>query len=316
MVTTRIRLARNLAGIPFPHRASAADCAQVAARVRRSLRQSETRVWSSFRLRDMSETDLARLLHERWLSFSSFGKADEIWLLIEERPCGATVVINEEDHVRIQAVTPGWDPASPWEAVHAAEASLGRDVRFAHDESRWGFLTASAGNVGTGLRVSAMLHLAGLGLIGERNGVLSAARSLDIAIRGIHGEGSDPAGDLFQISNAVSFGRPESGLRDRVESVVEHLAASEMRARARLRADPDILLRRLESARQMAGQDHLTAQQCWSVLSVLRLSGECGVSKRVASTVFADGVRSLGGGGRQDDARRAARLRSLLSGCL
>jgi protein arginine kinase len=314
VVATRVRLARNVTGFPFPHRASDAQRSEIASLVRRSLRQSGARVWSAHRVRDLSESELAKLVHDRWIALPKDGPARELWVLVEESARGTTVLVNEEDHVRIQAIMPGWDLVSPWESVHEVDACLRSDLRYAYSASRWGYLTASTGNVGTGLRVSAMVHLAGLGMTRERVAVLSAARSLDLAIRGLHGEGSEPVGDLFQISNAVSFGRPESGLRDRVASAVEYLIGEELRARRELAADPRALRRSLANAQAMSALVELTWGQCWSILSTVRLAGACGLSQPFPDSVFADAIRVLGVDVGLDDSRRASRVRTLVGG--
>ena len=312
VVATRIRLARNVEQAVFPGRASESDLSEVAALVRRSMRQAGTRVWTAHRVNQLSESDRIRLAVERWLPLTRRDCGEHAWVLLEEGT-GASVLVNEEDHLRIQAVVAGWNWAAPWESVWETESVLARNVRFAKSETRWGYLTASPGNLGTGLRVSAMLHLPALAVLGERSEVLRAARSLDTAVRGNQGEGSGADGDLFQVSNAVSFGRSSALLRDRVVSLVEHLVAAEHNARLRLTGSPGAVVDLLRSVESLLVQDALPARECWRAVSVARLACVVGVARGMASSRFAEVVRMLDPAVLDDDRRRASRLRSVFA---
>jgi len=311
VVATRFRLARNVDGHWFPGRASSQALSEIAKQVRRSIRQSGDRIWIAHRLSDLSAGDRARLSVDRWLPLPTAGCVSETWVLLEDGGAGGTILVNEEDHLRIQCVVSGWDLGVPRESVESTERALSRDFRFAFCGDRWGYLTASPGNLGTGMRVSALLHLVALGATGERDRILSAARSLDIAIRGLHGEGSDPDGDLFQVSNAISYGRSEAALRDRVSSVVLHLVSEELRARRRLAADRGLWESSVRRAVSALGREELSASVALAILSALRLGTVCGSAAALDKGRFAEAIRLLDVAVLPDDRRRASRLRAL-----
>ncbi len=236
VLSSRVRLARNLAGIAFPHRADPAALEGAFARIRDSLRGASTleraEVWA---LEDLSAWD-RRFLAERHL----------LTPRLEERqgPGGVcvgpgervAVMIHEEDHLRIQAVASGFDPASALAAAVALDRALEASLEFAASPDR-GYLTACPTNVGTGMRASVLVHLPGLVLAGEIRKVHRAVGEMGMAVRGWFGEGSRALGDFHQISNQRKLGWTEEETVENLVRVTRRILDLERESRERLLED-------------------------------------------------------------------------------
>lgn len=236
VISSRIRLARNLAGYPFVTRANRRQSVEILSRCKDELSSAQfgdDSVWV-----DMSKaTELDRLLLvERHLISHQFGKANN------DTPRGVAVgnnetfavMVNEEDHLRIQVLRSGMQLSEAFEQIDRLDDLLEEHLNFAYSP-RWGYLTACPTNVGTGIRVSVMLHLPALKLTGEIEKVRRAARDMQLAVRGLFGEGSDAIGDLYQVSNQVTLGRNEHEiLSDFENSIVPQIIAYEQQARQAL----------------------------------------------------------------------------------
>jgi len=246
VVSTRARLARSLAAFPFPARASGEDLSMVGARV------EDASAALRGRFPGLSRTDIDQL-----------GPAEKAFLLdarvisveqAEGRPGAAvllepdailSIMINEEDHIRIQVLKSGLATEETWQLADWVDDVLAKSLEYGYSE-RYGYLTASVSNVGTGLRVSAMMHLAGLAMTNRVQATLRAAHDLGVSIRGMYGEGSRSVGDLYQVSNEVTLGLPEREIVQRVASVAEYLLGEERLARKELLSEA--MKRLLENA--------------------------------------------------------------------
>ena len=234
VLSSRVRIARNLVGFPFVNRATPEQLSDVVHRVQAS------RLGGPF------------ASGVRWVNVQASGAVDRLVLFernLISRPFveaphprsvaisadeTASVMVNEEDHLRVQMLAPGLQLEALSERAFALDAALEGALEFAF-HPRFGFLTACPTNVGTGIRVSAMLHLPGLALLEEIEKVKRAAKDLHLAVRGFHGEGTDAVGDFFQVSNQTTLGKSE---RDLVEefmgSIVPRFVEYERAARRAL----------------------------------------------------------------------------------
>jgi protein arginine kinase len=246
VLSTRVRLARNLQGFPFSLRGAREDRKRVLERVREVL--PSTRLLAEATLWEMSELDPIdrRLLHERHLVSRELIGPDEgpapagsALVLNAEGPCG--LMINEEDHLRLHTLCNGMDLEAAWKQVDALDEELGGMLPFAfHHE--FGFLTCCPTNVGTGLRASVLIHLPGLVLTKEINKVLQGIAQVGLTYRGLYGEGSEVVGNFFQISNQTTLGKSEDDLVDHLREIVGQVIEYEKRARAvLLREAPSVL---------------------------------------------------------------------------
>lgn len=211
VVSSRVRLARNIAGFPFVNRASLPQRHEVVRVVRDAPwpdRNGRPLLW--ILLHQASELDRT-LLAERHLVSKQFAESDApraVGLSTDE---SLSIMVNEEDHLRIQVLRAGSALECCLDEVLAVDECLERSLDFAFSP-RWGFLTACPTNVGCGIRLSVMLHLPGLKLTNELEKVRRAAKDLHLAVRGFYGEGSEAIGDFYQVSNQITLGRSERDL--------------------------------------------------------------------------------------------------------
>lgn len=211
VLSSRARLARNLEGFPFVNRSTDSDCTEVASLVRRIC--DEEHPSTSLEWVDMDELDSTtnELFVERHLTSSHLAHSDHPRAIALGPELARSVMVNEEDHIRIQSLRPGLQITDVFQDVLDLDVCIERVVAYAFDE-QLGYLTACPTNVGTGARFSVMLHLPGLRIIKDLQRVRHACEGMGIAIRGFRGEGSDVVADLYQVSNQVTLGFTEEQL--------------------------------------------------------------------------------------------------------
>ena len=237
VVSCRVRLARNVQGYPFVLRLEPGRAEELCGRLHEILLAGELdgeTVWIG--MNDASRL-LRLLLRERHLVSRDLAPTDP---RLSVRPGRAvafgtnetvSVMVNEEDHLRLQSMSAGLSLQDAWSRVRELDLRLERDVGFAHSD-KLGYLTGCPTNVGTGLRASVMLHLPALGLVrSELEKVFTAAQRTGLAVRGMYGEGSKAAGDFYQISNQVTLGRSEEQLIGDLETLVPCIVDFERRVR-------------------------------------------------------------------------------------
>lgn len=234
VVSTRARLARSLAAFPFPARASGEDLTMVASRVETASAQLGKRFQglAPVSMSRLSPAEKAFLLDARVISVEQAEGRPGSAVLLEPNAI-LSIMINEEDHIRIQVLRSGLAPEEAWSVADEVDDALAKSLEYGFSE-RYGYLTASVSNVGTGLRLSAMMHLAGLAMKSRVAPQLRAAYDLGVSIRGMYGEGSRSAGDLYQVSNEVTLGLSEQEVVQRVSSVAKYLLSEERLARKEL----------------------------------------------------------------------------------
>lgn len=240
VISCRVRLARNVEGEPFMARLDSERALELSDRLRVPL--LDARIDGETLWVPMAEANpvLRLLLHERNLISRDLCPVEEQGHALPGRAVAfgqtetVSVMVNEEDHVRLQALAAGFDLDLAWKRAKVLDGYLEGRVSFAHTREL-GYLTGCPTNVGTGLRASVMLHLPALGLVrSELEKVFNAAQRTGLAVRGMHGEGSRAAGDLYQISNQITLGRSESRLIDDLRALVPEIVAFERRVRTAL----------------------------------------------------------------------------------
>jgi len=242
VISTRVRLARNVRGFMFLSRADAemrreiADCVSAAVR-----RAPLLRDFVHLDIEQLDELDRT-LLVERHLISRQHAEGAGARRLAFDPAESAALMINEEDHLRIQVMRSGLQVEEAWRQIDAIDDALEEHLDYEF-HPQFGYLTACPTNVGTGIRVSVMLHLPALRLTNELEKVGQAARDMRLAVRGLHGEGTEALGDFFQISNQITLGRSEIELIDDFRtSVIPRIVEYELAARdALLRSRPHAL---------------------------------------------------------------------------
>ena len=295
VLSTRARLARNLAESAFPSRASEADLKAVAKQVlavakRRDKGQVSLRAVDVGKL---GEADKATLIDSHLISVPLAQSGPHRWALVDDRHT-ISVMVNEEDHLRLQVILPGLQLDSAWQIADQMDDQFRAHLDYAFDP-HYGYLTSSLSNCGTGLRLSVMAHLPGLALAGKLDSALSAARTLGSAVRGPYGEHSDAAGDVYQISNAVSTGQKERQLLTRLAATATLLVTDEEAARELLWRDQRSLVEAKvgEAQARLKGAERLSSTDSMALLSVLRLGAQVGMPTGVTNRVFNELLASL-----------------------
>src|SRR5512139_128719 len=188
------------------------------------------------------------------------------------------VMINEEDHLRMQALRPGLQLKQAWAALDSFDSQLEKKLEYAFD-SNLGYLTACPTNLGTGIRVSAMLHLPGLVLSEQINQIISAVNKLGLAVRGLYGEGTEALGNVFQVSNQKTLGDTESDIIERLNKVLLQVIEHEENARAMLiEKKPKSVYNHIGRAYGVLANAHsISSKETMNLLSLLRLGVDLGL---------------------------------------
>ncbi|MCP3905630.1 MAG: protein arginine kinase [Planctomycetes bacterium] len=219
VVSCRVRLARNIAGFPFANRATEAQRHELVRLARRILLGSslaEDMVWVD--LKRATEHD-RKLLVERHLISKNLAESEIERGVAISGDETLSVMVNEEDHLRMQLLASGLRIPEVYDRLNDVDDMIESHVDYAFSR-RWGYLTACPTNVGTGIRYSVMMHLPALKITNEIDRVRRAAKDLHLAVRGYYGEGSESAGDFYQISNQVTLGRSEDELRGELQDQI------------------------------------------------------------------------------------------------
>lgn len=254
VLSTRVRLARNIEGYAFAGRSRDGERLRVLSQVRDAFsRISSTREGTLVRIDQLSAPDRL-LLHERHVVSKELAGLDanssqpQSGESKEPRSGAAVhvgrsyaVMVNEEDHLRIQTMRSGLDLERSFEEARLLDEELGQKVPFAYHHE-FGFLTACPTNVGTGLRASVLIHLPALVLTKEIGRVLAGLQQVGLTYRGLYGEGSEVIGNFFQISNQTTLGRSEQELLDYLDNVVRHVIDKELEARRVLVRDAGYII--------------------------------------------------------------------------
>lgn len=234
VISSRVRLARNIAGFPFLSKVDDEQRNELAKLIRSHV--DGRGIGSDWRYVDLERVDELdrQVLVERHLISRQLVDTRGARGVSFAKDESASVMVNEEDHLRIQVVRSGVQLEAIWEEINRLDDRLEEGIDFAF-HPRYGYLTACPTNVGTGIRVSVMLHLPALKLTGEIEKFFRAAKDLHLAIRGLFGEGTEATGDFFQISNQVTLGRTEEEVIDTFKhDVIPRIIKYENQERRRL----------------------------------------------------------------------------------
>jgi protein arginine kinase len=230
VISSRVRLARNLAEFPFISRASQSDRTEIENILRdRVLEMQESGELEYVNVNELKGID-RQFLVERQLISREHAESEGARGVAIARNEQVSLMINEEDHLRIQVMHSGLDLEAAWQQIDRIDSLLAETVNFAY-HPKLGFLTACPTNVGTGVRVSVMLHLPALVITRQIDKVFRSLQKISLAVRGLYGEGSQAMGDFYQISNQITLGKQEIELVKQVGDIVPVLIDYERRAR-------------------------------------------------------------------------------------
>ena len=224
VLSTRVRLARNIKGIPFPKKMSEEDSLGVIKAVEDSL----CRMNMEFNKQDiLSLSPLERevLVEKRYIS-PNLAKAKKPSAAFISGDESISIMVNEEDHIRLQAIFAGFECQKAYDMVSGVDKVIAETVDYAVHQ-KYGYLTSCLTNVGTGMRISFMMHLPAICKAQMAESLFAAMNKLGVTVRGMYGEGSKASGYLFQVSNQVTLGLSEKEIADRLNDVVNQLITKE-----------------------------------------------------------------------------------------
>lgn len=286
VISCRVRLARNLADFPFIARATEADRAEIE----RLLMERFAELQKSGEIgADLLHVDVAELddvdrlfLMERQLISRELAESQGSRAVVIDQHEQFSVMINEEDHLRIQVMHSGLDLLAAWQEIDRLDNLVEQHVTYAYSD-KLGYLTACPTNVGTGVRVSVMLHLPALVITRQIEKVFRSLSKINLAVRGLYGEGSQAMGDFYQISNQVTLGLSEEELMKKVSDVVPVLLDYERQARDFLmRESQETLHDRVSRAYGiLRNAQTISSEETMHLLSSLRMGVNLGLINEV-----------------------------------
>jgi protein arginine kinase len=277
VISSRVRLARNLRNRAFPGWAKKAERTAVLELIKPRVEElPEMQDSFSELLQDLSATEKQVLVERHLISREHAAKSVGSAIVMNRRQT-LSIMINEEDHLRMQAIRSGLQLKSAFKMVDKVDSTLESKLDFAFDP-RLGYLTACPTNVGTGMRASAMLHLPGLVLSELINQVIQAVNKIGLAVRGLYGEGTEAMGNLFQISNQTTLGEKEEEIISRLTKVVETIIEKEHDARQVLiQKKSNTLWDQIGRAYGVLTYAHaMTSKEALNLLSIMKLGVDLG----------------------------------------
>jgi protein arginine kinase len=277
VISSRVRLARNLAKLPFPGWAKKSERIRILEEIKPEV-EVLPEMSNSFsqQLNELSATEKQVLVERHLISREHAAKGMGSAVVINSSQT-LSIMVNEEDHLRMQAIARGFDLLRTFEAIDRVDTMLESQLEFAFDEAL-GYLTACPTNVGTGMRASAMVHLPALVLSEQINQVVNSVNKIGLAVRGLYGEGTEAMGNLFQVSNQTTLGEKEDQIIERLNKVIETLIQRENQARANLlETRQPMLMDQVGRAYGILTYSYsISSKEALNLLSILRLGIDLG----------------------------------------
>jgi protein arginine kinase len=278
VISTRIRLARNLKEHSFPTWAKEAERANIWEQCQEALKDlTQLKKASFLGLNKLTELE-RQVLVERHLMSRELIKAKEGAGIVITKNQACSVMVNEEDHLRIQIVRNGFNFNRVWKLINELDDAIEDTLEYAFSPDL-GYLTACPTNLGTAMRASVMMHLPGLVLADQMEAVVRGSNQLGLAVRGIFGEGSDASGSIFQISNQQSIGASEVQILKRLKEILSTIIEQEKNARQKLiETQKARLLDKIGRAYGILQNTHyLASSEAMDLLSIMRLTVDMGI---------------------------------------
>ncbi|KPL19832.1 MAG: hypothetical protein AMJ92_01315 [candidate division Zixibacteria bacterium SM23_81] len=282
VLSSRIRLARNLRAYPFTNRLGDQELNEVLDQFRLAAQESKfLRGGLLINIGQLSNLDRGFLMERHLISPDLAKGKKSRGLYIGDHEV-VSVMVNEEDHIRLQAMQSGLQLRDTWEIIDRIDDELSEHTEYAFSD-QYGYLTACPTNVGTGLRASVLIHLPALVLTKDIDRVIKGISQVGLAVRGFYGEGTEVLGNLFQISNQTTLGRSEEDIVDNIERVTRQIIDYEENARKTLLADarPQIEDKIWRAYGILNNARVLSSQELMSLISAVRL----GVSLRIIKSI-------------------------------
>lgn len=287
VISSRVRLARNLRGHPFPGWAKKNDRLQIMELIKPAVEELPEMADSYAEyLQDLTQLEKQVLVERHLISREHAAKSTGSAVVINKKQT-LSIMINEEDHLRMQSIRSGLQLKSAFKLLDKVDSALEAKVDYAF-HTQLGYLTACPTNVGTGMRASAMIHLPALVLSDQINQVIQAVNKIGLAVRGLYGEGTEAMGNLFQISNQTTLGEREEDIIARLQKVIEQIIEHEQNARQTLlQKKPGTLLDQIGRGYGILCHAYsMSSKEALNLLSFLKLGVDLGLFSEECQTAI------------------------------
>ncbi|MEH7437860.1 protein arginine kinase [Neobacillus drentensis] len=289
VLSSRIRLARNFDAYKFPTLFSHEEAKKIIENLEEIFQKTDLQKFGQMELLkvDSMQPLQKRVLVEKHLISPNLAEDSPYGAVLLTENEEVSIMINEEDHIRIQCLFPGLQLSEALDAANEIDDWLESNIQYAFDE-QYGYLTSCPTNVGTGLRASVMMHLPGLILTQQINRIIPAINQLGLVVRGIYGEGSEALGNIFQISNQITLGKSEVDICRDLKGVVSQLISQERSAREALRKTSNIQLedRVFRSLGVLTNSRIIETKEAARCLSDVRLGIDMGLIDNMPKTIL------------------------------
>lgn len=275
MISSRIRLARNIKGIPFTGRMTVEQKKAVCTKVKEVASAIPGYKYDYIDMENVTAIQAGSMVEEHLISVEFANNREGEGLLLD-RKHNVSVMINEEDHLRIQVLGRGEKLATLYETASEIDDALDEKLHFAFSE-KLGYLTHCPTNLGTGLRASVMMHLPALHESGLINKIINTVSQVGLTVRGMYGEGSEPAGCVYQVSNQITLGISEKDTIERLEDIVRQIARNEAALREKMLENISIEDRVFRSYGIAREARIMSSQEFMKLMSDIRLGIEGGL---------------------------------------
>lgn len=282
VISSRIRLARNNKKYNFPYKLDSQDALNNINEIKEAMLGANTEISNFFDSINMQETsalEKVAMMERHVISPNFISIKIPTWLFLSKDE-SLSIMVNEEDHLRIQSIAAGFNLNKAWENANKVDDLIEEKIEYAYNE-QLGFLTTCPTNVGTGLRASYMVHVPGLDSTGQLQFILEAIRKFGITVRGIYGEGSEAQGSVYQISNQITLGYSEKEIIDNLTSVTSQIVDQERAVRNKLLKEKKYQLEDAiyRSYGILSNARILTSKEAMTLLSDIKLGHELEILK-------------------------------------
>lgn len=286
VLSTRVRLARNLRGYRFPIAFSEQEASTVDQLVTNVLTDVEDSHYEYVRMEDLPSLERQVLVEKHLVSPQLINPKRFGSVLLSDDET-ISVMVNEEDHIRIQCIRPGLQLQATYEQADAVDDVLEKELPYAFDE-QFGYLTSCPTNTGTGMRASVMMHLPALTMTKQMNRIIPGISRLGMVVRGSYGEGSDAPGNIYQVSNQMTLGKSEQEILADLENITSRLIAHERKSRELLMAKSKIALenRLFRSLGTISFARLLPSEEAARCLSDVRLGIDLGIIQNIDMSIL------------------------------
>lgn len=286
VLTSRIRLARNIQNVNFPLLFSKEEADNVIQQVEDSLLKQFNQELELLAMSELNTLE-KRVLVEKHLISPQLADQSPNGAVILSEDEELSIMINEEDHIRIQCIKPGLQIDEAFKEADSMDDLIEKKINYAY-HTEMGYLTSCPTNIGTGLRASVMMHLPGMVLTQQMSRIIPAIQQLGLVVRGIYGEGSEALGNIFQISNQITLGRSEKDIMEELKSVVMQLIEQEKGARNALAQTSNIQLedRVFRSYGILCNSRIMETKEAAKCLSDVRLGIDMGYIKNISKSIL------------------------------